>query len=79
LQEFNEARSQFKAARAELFLPLAPRGAAAYQNGQTPPSGTVEYKDAYGVGNLQWELDIWGITQESQRIGQSPNVFPGTV
>ncbi|MCX6285971.1 MAG: efflux transporter outer membrane subunit [Bacteroidetes bacterium] len=56
----NEARAQFKAARAELFPSIGVQGAASYQNGQTPPSGTVEYKDAYGVGNLQWELDIWG-------------------
>ncbi|MCX6241052.1 MAG: efflux transporter outer membrane subunit [Bacteroidetes bacterium] len=56
----NEARAQFKAARAELFPSIGAQGAALYQNGQTPPSGTVEYKDAYAVGNLTWELDIWG-------------------
>jgi multidrug efflux system outer membrane protein len=56
----NEARSQFRAARAELFPSIGAEGAAAYQKSQKPPSGTVEYNDAYAVGTLSWELDIWG-------------------
>ena len=56
----NEARSQFKAARAELYPTVGAEGAAAYQNSQRPPSGTVEYNDIYAVGTLSWELDIWG-------------------
>lgn len=56
----NEARSQFKAARAELFPSVSADGAATYQNSQKPPSGTVEYGDVYAVGTLSWELDIWG-------------------
>ena len=56
----NEARAQFKATRAELFPSIGAQGAAAYQNSQIPSGGTVEYKDANLVGNLSWELDIWG-------------------
>ncbi|MEI7491011.1 MAG: efflux transporter outer membrane subunit [Bacteroidota bacterium] len=67
----NQALSQFKMARAELYPSIGVQGAASYQNGQTPPSGTVEYKDAYGVGNLQWELDIWGKLRRSKESARA--------
>ncbi len=67
----NQALSQFKMARAELFPSIGVQGAASYQNGQTPPSGTVEYKDAYAVGNLQWELDIWGKLRRSKESARA--------
>ena len=56
----NQALSQFKAARAELFPSIGAEGAAAYQNAQSPAGGTMEYKDIYAAGTLSWELDIWG-------------------
>jgi multidrug efflux system outer membrane protein len=56
----NQARAQFKAARAELFPAISAQGAAAYQNAEKPPSGTIEYNDLYATANLSWELDIWG-------------------
>jgi len=56
----NEARAQFKTARAELFPSISAQGSALYQNSETFPKGTIEYKDIVGTGNLTWELDIWG-------------------
>jgi len=56
----NEARAQFKSARAELFPAISAQGSALYQHSETPPKGTIEYHDIVGTGNLTWELDIWG-------------------
>lgn len=56
----NQATAQFKAARAELYPSIGAEGAAVYQNTQVPSKGTAEYTDLYAVGNLSWELDIWG-------------------
>ena len=56
----DEALAQFKSVRADLYPAISAQGAGLYQNGQTPPSGTVAYGDVYGTANLSWELDIWG-------------------
>lgn len=60
IERVNQARASFKNVRADLWPSLGVSGTAAYQNQQTPPSGTIEYKDFYGTANLTWELDIWG-------------------
>ena len=67
----NQALSQFKMARAELFPSVGAQGAVSYQKGQTPPSGTVEYNDAYALGTLQWELDIWGKLRRSKESARA--------
>ena len=60
IERVNQARSAFKITRAEIWPSIDASGTAAYQNQQTPPSGTVEYRDFYGTANLTWEIDIWG-------------------
>lgn len=60
IERVNQARAAFKNVRADLWPSLSASGTAAYQNQQTPPSGTIEYKDIYATANLTWELDIWG-------------------
>jgi NodT family efflux transporter outer membrane factor (OMF) lipoprotein len=59
-QRVNQAKASFKAARADLYPSLSVSGAAAYNNGQLPAGGTMEYHDYYATASLTWELDIWG-------------------
>jgi len=66
-----QALAQFKSARADLFPSISAQGAAAYQNGQRPPSGTIEYNDLYATGNLSWELDIWGKLRRAKESARS--------
>jgi multidrug efflux system outer membrane protein len=67
----DQARAQFKAARAELYPSIGAQGAAQYSNSQIPASGTMEYNDIYGVGTLSWELDIWGKLRRSKESARA--------
>ncbi|MBE0647304.1 MAG: efflux transporter outer membrane subunit [Bacteroidales bacterium] len=60
IERVNQARASFKNVRADLWPSLSASATGTYQNQQTPPTGTMEYKDIYATANLTWELDIWG-------------------
>lgn len=67
----NEARASFKQARAEVWPSVNADGSAGLNRQQTPAGGTIDYKDAYLVGNLSWEIDIWGKLRRAKQSARA--------
>jgi multidrug efflux system outer membrane protein len=71
-ERVNQAQAAFKQARAEIWPSIGAQGSGEINNRQIPSGGgTMKYNDAYAVGSLTWEIDIWGKLRRSKESARA--------
>jgi len=72
-ERVNQAQASFKQARAAIWPSVGASADGSLNNLQVPYQGgsTMSYNDLYAVGNLSWEIDIWGKLRRSKESARA--------
>jgi len=69
-----EARAAFKQARGQQWPQFSAQAAGGWQKQQLPGGTTAEYSTLTAVGQLSWEIDLWGKLRRSKEAARA-NLF----
>ncbi len=69
-----EARAAFKQARGQQWPQISAQAAGGWQKQQLPGGTTAEYSALSAVGQLSWEIDLWGKLRRSKEAARA-NLF----
>ena len=69
-----EARAAFKVARGQQWPQISAQAAGGWQQQALPKGGTTEYSTLSAVGQISWEIDLWGKLRRAKEAARA-NLF----
>lgn len=72
-----ESRAAFKQARGQQWPQISAQAVGGWQNQALPGGTTTEYSTLSAVGQISWEIDLWGKLRRSKEAARA-NLFAQT-
>jgi len=69
-----EARAAFKQARGQQWPSISAAAAGGWQQQATPAGSKIEYSSLQAVGQISWEIDLWGKMRRAKEAARA-NLF----